>query len=322
MSERIPLRCRNRQQATAAAHGTSAAHATSRTDAAGDRARLIRYAILATSLAALALLAGCGPDRASAQQDWDRVTASRSISGENELRVSVEYGAGTLTLGSAPAGSLYRADLEYDRSVFSPRMEYDNGRLRVGMNGTSGVRGRNIRAGELDVRLTQELPLDLSLQFGAAEANLNLDGLRVRSLELQTGASRTTLSVPRLNEERCREASMHVGAARFEATGLGNLNAENITVKGGVGDIILDFTGEWPADMRARIEMGLGSLTLRMPRGLGVRVTRSGALTTFDGQELVRRGESYYSEGFDAAARKLTVSLEAALGRVRVVWVD
>jgi hypothetical protein len=287
------------------------------------REHSVRYALLATSLAALALLAGCGSDRASAQQDWDTMTSSRSVSGETDLRVDVEYGAGTLVLGSAPSGSLYRTDLRYDRAVFSPRMDYENGRLRVGMSGANGnARSHNIRGGELDVLLTREVPLYLSLQFGAAEANLDLGGLRVRSLELQTGASMTTLSVPVLNAESCERASFHVGAARFEATGLGNLNTANLEIRGGVGDIVLDFTGEWPADMRARIEMGLGSLTLRLPRGLGVQVNRGGALSSFDAQELVRRGSSYYSVGFDDATRKLTIALEASLGSTRIVWVD
>lgn len=276
------------------------------------------------TFAALAVLfvAGCGSDRASAQQDWETETSSRTIAGESDLRVNVEYGAGTLTLASAAPGTLYRADLHYDRSVFTPRMEYADGRLRVGMSSANNVRGRNIRGGKLEVLVTPDVPVDLSLQFGAAEAALDLGGIRVRRLDLQTGASRTALTIPTLNTETVEHAEVHVGAARFEASGLGNLNAPRMAVRGGVGDIILDFTGDWAADMDARIEMGLGSLTLRLPRGLGVQVNRSGAMTSFDGQELVRRDNSYFSENFSDAERKLVVTLEAALGRVRVVWID
>jgi hypothetical protein len=271
----------------------------------------------------LLVLAACGTDSGGAQADWGTMTSARSIGNETELHVSIEYGAGTLTLGPAAAGTLYRADLHYDRTVFTPRVEYENGRLRIGTNGgTVNVRGSSIRGSEIDIQLTRELPVDLALQFGAADATLDIGGMRVRSLDLQTGASRTRLDVSAPNPERVRKASFQAGAARFEATGLGNLNAEQLEVKGGVGDIMLDFTGEWLADMRARIEIGLGSLTLRVPRGLGVQIDRRGALTSFDGQELVRRGNVYYSEGFDAAPRKLVISLDAALGSIRVVWVD
>jgi hypothetical protein len=322
MSERVraPASRHSSPAASMARHGARTALPGARTALHGARTALLvgRTALLGGMLAGLV---ACGAG-ASAQQDWDTMTSSRSVSGESELRVTVEYGAGTLHLASGQPGSLYRADLRYDRAVFSPRLEYDDQRLRVGMSNASNVRGRNIRGGELDVLLSPDVPLDLVLQFGAADATLDLGGLRIRSLELQTGASRTVLSVPSLNAETMHTAEFHVGAARFEATGLGNLNAPALSVRGGVGDISLDFTGAWPADMTARVEMGLGSLNLRVPRGLGVQVNRGGALSSFDGQELMRRDNSYYSENFAEAERKLIVTLEAALGRVRVVWVD
>lgn len=282
--------------------------------------RVLRMATSAAAAIALVTATGCGADSARAQ-DWDTVTSSRSIGEEQELRVNVEYGAGTLNLGGAPEGSLYRADLRYDRATFTPRMEFADSRLRVGVSG-SEVRGRSIRGSELDLLVTRQLPVDLTLQFGAAEANLDLGGVRVRSLELQTGASRTTLTVSEPNPDVCQSATVEVGAARFQASGLGNLNAQQLTVRGGVGEVILDFSGEWRSNMTAQVEMGLGSLTLQVPRGLGVQVNRGGALTSFNAQELVRRGNSYYSENFDNAAHRLTVNLEAALGRIRVVWVD
>ncbi len=84
----------------------------------------------------------------------------------------------------------------------------------------------------------------------------------------------------------------------------------------------LDFTGQWQTDMVADIEMGLGSLTLRLPRGLGVRVRKDGILAGFDSQGLVKREDVYFSENWDQASRRLTVNLDAALGAIRVAWVD
>jgi hypothetical protein len=68
--------------------------------------------------------------------------------------------------------------------------------------------------------------------------------------------------------------------------------------------------------------MGLGSLTLRVPRGLGLRVQKQGFLAGFDSEGLVKRGDVYFSENWEAANRRLTVRLQAALGSIRVVWVD
>jgi hypothetical protein len=279
------------------------------------------HVMLAGVLAVTLALSACGSPQPASAQDWQTITSSRRTAGEEQLRVTVEYGAGTLRLGAGEAGTLYRSELRYDAAVFTPVVDYSDGRLRFGMTGAQ-MRGRNIRGGELDLRLSPDVPLDLNVQFGAADATLDLGGLRVRRLDVQTGASRTSLTIPQPNEEPVSHASIQVGAARFEASGLGNLNAERLRVQGGVGEVILDFTGTWPADMTANVEMGLGSLTVRLPRGLGVRVVRGGALTRFDGQELIRRGDTYYSQDWDSAARKLSLHLDAALGSIRVVWVD
>lgn len=266
------------------------------------------------------VLHACG--EANAQEDWRTLNNSRQSDGEDMLRVAVEYGAGTLSIGSGEAGMLYNARVHYDAEMFRPVVTYADRRLRLGVEGGGGRGGRSIRAGELDLKLSPEVPVELELKFGAADAKLDLGGLRVRRLDIQTGASRTMLSVPEPNLEVCRFAQIQVGAARFEGTGLGNLNAEHLSVQGGVGEVTLDFTGAWASGMTANIEMGLGSLTLRMPRGLGVRVTRVGRLASFDSEGLTKRGDSYYSATWDAGDENLSLDIKAALGSIRVVWVD
>jgi hypothetical protein len=74
--------------------------------------------------------------------------------------------------------------------------------------------------------------------------------------------------------------------------------------------------------MNATIDVGLGSVTLELPRGLGVRIQRRGRLATFDGQELTQRGDAYFSHDWESAERRLDITLNAALGTVRVVWTD
>jgi hypothetical protein len=276
----------------------------------------VRLGMLALAAAAVT---ACGE---AAAQDWRTLNASRDYGGEDRLNVTVEYGAGTLLLAPGTTSSLYTATINYDAQVFTPTVDYADARLRLGLEGGTARGGRNMQGGELDLKLNPDVAVDLQLKFGAADATLDLGGLRVRNVDVQTGASRTRLSVSSPNRERCESFRVQVGAARFEATGLGNLNAERLRVQGGVGEVVLDFTGEWASSMTATIEMGLGSLTMRLPEGLGVRITRGGRLSSFDGQGLMKRGDHYYSSNWDTADNRLSLSLDAALGSVRVVWVD
>src|SRR5690606_40797862 len=94
----------------------------------------------------------------------------------------------------AEAGMLYKTTLNYDADRFQPVTEYDDGRLRVGLTSEKGVKLRNRRrTAELDVALGPEAPLSLDLEFGAAQADIELGGLRIRRTEISTGASETSL---------------------------------------------------------------------------------------------------------------------------------
>jgi hypothetical protein len=269
------------------------------------------------ALGALTLLTA-GPAFA---QDWRTVTSLRQFNGEDHLQVNVEYGAGNLNISPSTGNSLYKATLRYDANSFKPVTQYGDGRLRVGVEGGS-VKGRNLKSGRLDLTIGQRVPLTLDLKFGAVEADVELGGLRIKELRIATGASATDLRVGSLNPINCAEMKFEVGAAEFKAVGLGNLNCEVVTVAGGVGDVTLDFNGSWRVNSAVDIDMGLGSLTLRVPRGLGVSVKKTGVLASFDSQELVKRGNTFYSENWDKASNRVTFNIDAALGSIRMVWVE
>lgn len=270
----------------------------------------------AAAIALLALTSAGG-----SAQEWRTITQMRqATAGQELLQVALQYGAGNLKLSAGDPGLLYRATMRYDADAFEPELNYRSGRLRLGLDDIR-VRGRNIRTGELDVLLGPDVPVDLQLEFGAARANVDLTGLSVRSVKLATGASETVLRISESNPIVCQRVDLDVGAAKFQAFGLGNLNSPSLTFSGGVGDVTLDFTGEWSADMDARIRMGLGSLTIRVPRGLGLRVEKAGLLVGFDSEGLIKRGDVYESQNWARAEHRLTIDIAAAFGSIRVAWV-
>jgi hypothetical protein len=279
---------------------------------------VVTAVLLAGTAAGAVLLA---PESASAQ-DWRTVTTSRQLAGEREVNVEVSYGAGRFQLRPVDEGTaLYRMRLRYDEETFQPISEYRNGRLKLGIEGTGRrLSLRRDQSGELDVSLTRSVPMDLKLEFGAVRANLDLGGLSIRSLHLSTGASEALIEVSSPNPLRASRAKFEVGAASFTARGLGNLNAENIELAAGVGDVKLDFSGEWRNDSHVKVGMGLGSLELTFTRDIGVKIVRSTLLTSFDSQELIRRGDAYYSENWESADRRITVEVEAAFGSITVAW--
>ncbi|NIP79866.1 MAG: hypothetical protein GWM90_11845 [Gemmatimonadetes bacterium] len=270
------------------------------------------------ALAALAVGLTAGPGSA---QDWRDVTSFRQRAGESRLDVHVRYGAGKLLIQPGTGGELYRVGMRYDSDVFDPITQYRDGRLEVGVEGRGrGLNLKNSKAGELKLTLTRDVPLELDLDFGAVEADLELGGLRIASLDIETGASETDIRFSEPNPVSCDRLEISLGAAAFEAEGLGNLGCEVVDVEGGVGEITLDFSGEWRRDAHANLTMALGSVTLVVPGDVGVRIDKDTFLTDFDGQRFTKRSGVYYSDGWENAARRLDVDLEGAFGAVNVRW--
>ncbi len=271
-------------------------------------------------IAAAAIMLAAGSLSA---QSWRTVTMSRQVSGERSINVHVEYGAGRFTVRAAEGDALYRMRLRYDEELFEPVAEYRAGEIHLG---TDKI-GRRIRltrreiSGEFDLELSTEVAMDLDLEFGAVKADFDLGGLRLTELTLQTGASQTRIDISEPNREEMAVARMEVGAAEFTALRLGNLNARSIRLDAGVGDITLDFTGEWQRDATVSVDMGLGSLELRFPEGLGVKIEKDTFLTSFDSEGLVKMGDAYYSLDYESADRRVTIDIDAAFGSITVAWV-
>lgn len=280
----------------------------------GRRTRLLVFG------AAVLLLAGSAVEVSA--QDWRTLARSREFRGESALHVDVEYGAGRLAVRPGGENVLYRTSLRYDAESFEPRFSYADQRLHLGVE-NGKIKGRKqAREGRLELEVGPRVPVELDLQFGAAEADIELGGLRLKRLHVATGASATSLRVSKPNLIDAERVAIEAGAAKLEAIGLGNLRAHRLSVAGGVGEVLLDFSGAWAHDLEASIELGMGTVTIRVPRGLGVRVARSGFLSGFDSEGLIKRGNVYYSENYESAAHHLAVDLQAALGNVRIVWLD
>lgn len=273
----------------------------------------------ALGLLAVGVVAAAAP---AAAQDWRTVSHRRRVAGEERMAVQVRFGAGELRVVPAEPGTLYRSSLRYDARIFEPIHEYAAGELRLGIEGAHDGMRVNIREGSrMDVALGPDVPLELDLEFGAVEAEIELGGLRISRADVSTGASETRLRFSKPNPVRMSRFQLEAGAAAFRAEGLGNANVESLRVSGGVGDLTLDFTGDWRHDMDVDIDMGLGSLTLRIPRDVAVVVTKETFLMAFDSQGLVKRGDAYYSTNADTASHRMTLSISGALGSVDVRWV-
>jgi hypothetical protein len=252
----------------------------------------------------------------------------RQMHGETRLAARLEYAAGNLRVAPGRPAELYRMELSYDQDRYLPVSDYhaQSGAVVLGLRpaGEGGVRvvSRNQLSQIATVALSPRVDLALALTLGATDADVELGGLRITNLHVKTGASRALIRFSQPNAARCDLASISAGAAEVSVLGLGNSRCDEIEFEGGIGKVLLDFAGTWSSSSRVEVKMAMGELTLRLPRGVGVRIRMDKFLSSFEPVGLVRQGDAFESPNYSRTQRHLDLDLTTAVGGVNVEWVE
>ncbi len=274
----------------------------------------------------LVMLAGAAllPFGARAQDaSWRTVDISRQLRDTLPQRIRVQYRAGRVDIRGTSDPVLYSMHLRYDEKRAVPLHHHDAEQrvTSLGVESTAHsdrVSASDREAGELRLALPMTVPLDVDLEFGGTQSQLDFGGLALQSLRLEFGATEATLLFSKPNRIRMREMELNVGAADFTALHLANANADQIRVRGGVGSVDLDFSGTWAHDLNVTTRLILGGLVLRVPSDVGVHVEVQRMIAGFEQTGLEKRSDGWYSANFDTAPYKLRIKAETMFGQIQV----
>ena len=281
-------------------------------------------------------------------QEWSEFRSARQAHSITEsLSLELVYGAGELTIAPGDGDILYDLRMTFDAQKFKPVRSWEakdgRGDLTIGLTtvGDSGewiealssgdldadpdlsidlgdLRDLDKSAGTLNLKLGRRLPIDLKVSAGAAKSEVELGGVALSRLELVTAASETELSFDEPNPIEMAELVIRAGAAEIRTERLGNARFQSFELKGGVGDVLLDFTGDWRRDATGTVKMGVGSLELKLPSELGVWIRKSSFLTSFKAPGFEKVEDGFRSPNWASAEHRLELALETAFGAIDV----
>jgi hypothetical protein len=246
------------------------------------------------------------------------------LSGAESATVKVVFGAGKLKIEAGTSDQLFSGRFRYNVERWAPEVTYEDDVLTIEQGGTEedwGIPTGNVR-NEWELEFSPEIPLEMDLKVGAGDGELDLTGLQLAGLDLDVGAGDFEVRFDEPNEADMRHLTLDAGASRLEVIGIGHAGPEQVNVQGGVGDMTLDLTGTWPGSADVKITAGVGSVTLRLPDDVGVRVETEGGLTSVDASGLRRTGDAYVNDAFGEADTELRVQITAGVGSIRLIEVS
>lgn len=256
-------------------------------------------------------------------QTWRTLDVSRQLRDSTEHRVRVRYGDGKFSLKPTAEPVLYTMQLRYDEDRSHPLYSYDaeNRSATLGVEGTSQRWTQRLserNAGEMKLGLSPAVPMELDLELGATEARVDVGGLSISNLRIETGVADAVLDFSAPNRVQMRRLDVKLGATGFVVTHLANANVSTIKVTGGVGSVDLDFGGALKQDVSVGANVAFGKLTVHLPSDIGVRVHVNRVLGSFDREGFTKRGNAYYSDNWDTAKFRMRLQAETVFGAIGI----
>lgn len=237
--------------------------------------------------------------------------------------VEVVFGAGALEIEAGVSDQLLSGRFRYNVEHWAPQVTYEDGVLTIKQGSTKEEWGipTGITHNEWKLRFSPEIPLEMDVKAGAGEGELDFTGLQLTALDLDLGAGDFVVRFDEPNEAEMGHLTLDAGASKLEMIGIGHAGPERMRVQGGVGDITLDLTGDWPRSADVEITAGVGALTLRLPDNVGVHVEARGGLSSVEVSGLRRVGDAYVNDAFGKTELELSIQVTTGVGSLRLIEV-
>ncbi|NBD36145.1 MAG: hypothetical protein GVY30_09120 [Chloroflexi bacterium] len=249
------------------------------------------------------------------------------LDGAERAEVRLRMLSDTLNVHAAEDVGLLRANFHYNVAEWEPtiKQETEEQRTRVRINQGLGSQiqlgGSDEYINTWDVGLRRNVPIDLGVDMGAGDVQMALGGLSLTRLALTTGGADLSLSFDAHNPETMSTLRITAGTGKCIASDLGNANFDRLNITGGAGSMDLDFGGTWQRSALADIKAGAGRITLRVPAGLGVRVTfASTPINTTDITGFTEQDDNVYvNAAYGQSPLTLTINLKTGVGALTLI---
>lgn len=280
----------------------------------------IRLFVLASALSAVVALA----------QAFENKHREFSRSKEKELRVILDVSFGNISIkhgehDKIAAVDYDEGDIEKQKLYISYDISGEIGTLHIKLKESTRFweddEDKKGHRRHLDLEFSDAIPISFKVELGAGKGEINLTDLQVKDLKISTGASSVTLKCNRPNPIIADDISIESGVSKFTGSDLGNLNFLNLKFSGGVGSYKLDFSGTFHQSADVQIEVGLGSISVYVPRTIPTKLLYDDNwLSSFNIDDDFEKKHTgvYETDGFQDTSTRLTIRLESGLGSVKV----
>lgn len=196
-----------------------------------------------------------------------------------KLDVEINLGVGEMTV-SKGAKEWLEGNAQYNINKLAPEVNYklrgNTGEIEIEHKGSSKVKMGKVK-NLWDVQLNDEIPMDLSIETGASKAMLDLRGLKLEKLDIETGVGDLNVdlggdwkkSFKTTIETGVGQTTVilpsKVGVKITTEKGIGSMNLEGFIAKG-KGVYVNEAYEKADIVLEVNSELGVGDVTFKLDK--------------------------------------------------------
>ena len=202
------------------------------------------------------------------------------LGGAERVVIEVEIGIGKLSIkGDSPA--LLDAKFTYNVEEWAPTVDYDvkngRGRLSITQPNAEGKSVPDDARNEWELSLSEEVPLELSIDMGVGNAELDLSNLRLTDRSVDQGVGNVKISLVGVRTDDLK-ASVDGGVGEIAVvvpssigvrvkadTGIGSFNTHGLKKRGDA--FVNDAYDDSESTISLSIDAGIGKITVETEDG-------------------------------------------------------
>ena len=245
-----------------------------------------------------------------------------NLKNARELVVKVSAGLGSIVISKSKKPKVAVVNISTKKNLYMSDVISIHHSIDENI-GYIDIEGTNLWSSNWNIELPDDLPISLNVELGLCKAVLDMSGLSIKAMKVSSGVSSTVVRFNKPNKIEMRKLEIETGASSFVGAKLGNARFRRLIFSGGAGFSTLDLDGDIKDNAEVNISLGVGNLTIKLPRDVGARVETSGFFSSHNLKDFITIGKGKYeSINYDTANKRIRIYIETGFGNTTIRWKD
>jgi hypothetical protein len=247
-----------------------------------------------------------------------------TIAGDDlEVRMDIDF-AKVRIIQSESATDLH-VRIKYNREAASAKVVYDKSKEKIRIfvdqddifDSDDDDNDDHKRTVVIDLELPSHPQLNLMTKLKAGTIDFRAGVLKLKRFALKNWAGEVDLDFDQPNQIMMESMDVNCKIGEVYISNLGNAHCSEVNINSGIGELTVDFCGEYANETFADIDLDLGETTIILPEATPIKMRVSHS-TFFSNvhypYEFRKHGKYYYSKEYQQEQQALDLRISSGIG--------